>query len=640
MRRLAALTLSLLTASCAVSEGIDPNAAPTTVADASTTTIAVDQRIRLDALDVVGRFMDAVLARDSVAVASLGTDPPAGIQEDLDAWANSIGLVGGSYTIEAERFTTTTAEIDVRLNLDLLEVGPWVFTTTVSLVGGDPWSALWSRTVLHPSLQPGDVLRVDRQWLPRASILARDDTELAGAEEIQVIGVVPAWIEDLDALTNDLRRLAGIDAAKVAQELARPGVQPDWFVPVGSIKQVVYAAIGTDLEALPGVLLRSGSQRLPYRTDFAAHLVGASGPITAEQLETLGYPYGPTDTVGRTGIEAAFEARLAGRPRTTIVRVNKFGRIVDELLTVEAVEPEPVRTTIDVDVQTAIESALRDEPLPTAVVVLEASTGEVLGIASRPLDDGFNRAVLGAYPPGSTFKIVTATALLSHGYAPTTEVACPGRVTIDGRAFRNAGDRDLGTVDFTQAFAESCNTTFAAATAADLDAAVLGATAATFGFGVDPILGIPSSAPTYPVPVDTADLAASAIGQGRVLTSPVHMASVAGAIAAGSWRAPTVIRKADRTAGVELDPAITAAVADMMLAVVETGTGTNAAVPGVAVHAKTGSAEFGTGDSIATHAWFVGYWDGMAIAVLVEGGGGGGSVAAPIARRVIAELSG
>jgi cell division protein FtsI/penicillin-binding protein 2 len=604
------------------------------------TTIPVAEDVRLDALEVVGEFMEAILARDGVAVARLGTDPPATIQEDLDIWATAIGLDAGSYTVTAERFTTTAAEIDVRLDLRLIEVGQWSYTTTVTLVGGDPWQILWSPGVLHPSLEPGDVLRVDRQWPARAAILARDGTELAGAEQIKIIGVVPAWIEDLDRLTDDLARLAQIEPNVVIQEITNPIVQPDWFVPVGTIKEVVHLAVGDEIDAIPGVLVRDGTERLPFRADFAAHLVGTTGAITAEQLDGLGFPYGPTDTIGQTGIEAAYETTLAGRPRTAIVRVNKFGRVVEDLLIVEAIEPESVRTTIDIDVQTAIERSLRDDERPLAVVVLDAPTGHILGAASRPLSSGFDRAISGAYPPGSTFKVVTATALLEHGYSASTEVECPGRVTLGGRAIRNAGNRDLGTIDFTEAFAQSCNTTFAAATVADLDSAILLEAASRFGFDIPAAVGVPAADPSFPAPADIADLAASAIGQARILASPVHMASVAGAVAAGVWRPPTVIFSAERPTGIELERSAVSTLTNLMRSVVTSGTGQSANVPGVVVHGKTGSAEFGVGDDIGTHAWFIGWWGDYAIAVVVEGGGGGGSVAAPIAAEIISELSG
>ncbi|MDX1691925.1 MAG: penicillin-binding transpeptidase domain-containing protein, partial [Acidimicrobiia bacterium] len=540
MRRILLLVVVLLQA-CAVNEGVDPDATTSTTTRGATTTLPFDEETRLQALDTTGRFVEAVLDGDGFTAASLSTDPPATVEEEIDAWATAIGLESASYTIESETFTATTAEIGVRLNLELLEVGHWAYSTTVSLVGGGPWSVLWSPSVLHPSLEAGDVVRVDRQWLPRAPILARDGTELAGVEPVKVIGVVPAWVEDLEVVQDELLRLAGIDPEVVTTEISRPAVQPDWFVPVGTVKSVVYAAVGDEIEALPGVIARDGSERLPFRDDFASHLIGSTGPITAEQLDELGYPYGPTDVIGQTGIEAAFESQLAGRPRTAVVRVNKFGRVVEELHVVEAVEPSPVQTTIDVDVQTAVEQVLDDDERRLAVVVLDAPSGQVLATASRPLDDGFDRARLGAYPPGSTFKIVTASGLLDRGYGPDTEIECPGDVDLGGRVFRNASDLDLGVVTFETAFARSCNTSFASAAVGDLDDDALRDVAERFGFNSEPAAGVPAATPAFPDPVDTTELAAAAIGQGRVVVSPMHMASVAGAVGPRAGGPPNVI---------------------------------------------------------------------------------------------------
>jgi len=639
MRRTLA-ALALILSGCAPGTGVDPYAEIGTTTTATPSTIAVSEATRLEAVEVAGRFYDAVLDRDGFAIAELGTDPPATVQGELDDWASAIGLLGGSFIVTKSQFTETMAAITVRLSLDLVEVGPWSYETTLVLVGGPPWTSIWTTTALHPSLERGDVLRVDRAWLPRASILAADGTALAGVESIKVVGVVPSRIENLEQLKSELARLGGIDPAVVDEELGRPAVQPDWFIPVGNLKLVVYASVGEEIEALPGVIVRDGSERLPFRDNFAHHLVGSVGPITADQLDLLGFPYGPTDVVGQTGIEAEYESQLAGRPRTAIVRVNKFGRVAENLFVIEAQAPVDLVTTIDIDVQTAIAQAMRDTAFPTAIVVVESATAQVRGIASGPSADGFDRAILGTYPPGSTFKVITATALLENGYSAVTAVECPPEVILGGRSINNAGDLDLGTIGLTQAFAVSCNTAFAASTIDALTPRLLQEVAASFGFGTEPDLGVPSASSSFPVPGDIAELAAAAIGQGRALASPVHMASVAGAVAAGAWRPPTLISQPTRSEGLGLERSAVSSLRDMMRAVITSGTGTNAAVPGVSVFGKTGSAEFGGGDDPDTHAWFIGYWDDLAIAVVVEGGGGGGSVAAPIAQRIIADLTG
>jgi cell division protein FtsI/penicillin-binding protein 2 len=366
--------------------------------------------------------------------------------------------------------------------------------------------------------------------------------------------------------------------------------------------------------------------------------VGATtGPITAEILQELGPPYSATDIVGRSGLERSLETRLAGTPYQEVQRVNRYGRVVEVLATFEGVAPEDVTTTLDIDVQEAVEAVIASAPEPAAVVVIDAATGGISGVASRPLD-GFDRALGGLYPPGSTFKTVTAAALLAAGVTPRQIVDCPAEVIVGGRRFTNAGEAARGQIAFADAFAYSCNTTFAPLAAAMFEEGELSDVAAAFGFGTLPDLPLPASTAVFPEPIDDAEEAAAAIGQGRVLASPLHMATVAAAVAAGGWLRPSLLA-GDAPEPLALDPEVAAALADLMLRVVAYGTGTAAAVEGQEVRGKTGTAEFAMGDAIESHAWFIGYWEGYAFAVLVEGGGAGGQVAAPLAADLVERLA-
>jgi cell division protein FtsI/penicillin-binding protein 2 len=123
-----------------------------------------------------------------------------------------------------------------------------------------------------------------------------------------------------------------------------------------------------------------------------------------------------------------------------------------------------------------------------------------------------------------------------------------------------------------------------------------------------------------------------------VLASPLHMAAVAAAVAGGGWRPPSLLAGSPAEQ-IPLDPGIAGDLDDLMMAVVEHGTGTEAAVEGEEVHGKTGTAEYQAADEVRAHAWFIGYWEGYAFAVLIEGGGGGGRVAAPLAADLVARLA-
>ena len=297
--------------------------------------------------------------------------------------------------------------------------------------------------------------------------------------------------------------------------------------------------------------------------------------------------------------------------------------------------PVPLVLTLDRRVQEAADQALAGIDHPAAIVAIDAPTGEVRAVAARPLDQAFNRAVHGAYAPGSSFKVVTSEGLVhDSGVRPDTVVACEPSATIGGKPFKNFEDESFGPIPFRDAFAHSCNTAFVTL-ADEMSDENLMAAAGRFGFGVPYAAGVGAVGGQFPDPNDAADRAASAIGQGRVLASPLHMASVAAAVSAGTWRPPRIVDSEPAGAPIPLDPATVAVLGDLMREVVRTGTGTAAAVPDQDVAGKTGTAEFGNADPPETHAWFIGFRGALAFAVLVEGGGVGGQVAAPIAARFL-----
>lgn len=631
------LALALVAAACAYGGGIGPDDTlpPTTTATSTTTTVPPDPDDLSEVTAVARSFYDAVAAGDLAGAEAASNGSLTAITSALAAWSGelepgSVAFEVGPVHLEGDRATAAVTAF-----LDAPGVGIWEYTTQVHLIQESSWLVDWSPALLHPELEDGDHLEVRADWPSRGSILAIDGRPLARHGPVHVIGVVPQWIEDLEALSAALEAAAGIPPETVAEELGRPGVQPDWFVPVGSIDP----ARGDDVAVLlqtPGVVLRDGDGRILPEGDLAAHIVGRTAPITAEQLAVWGPPYSVGDVVGRSGLEARFQGELAGVPDVRIVRVNRFGRELGDLHAVSGLPAVDVHTTLDVDAQRIVDAALDGVELPAAIVLVDVVTGGIRASANRPAD-GLDRAFLGLYPPGSSFKVVTASALLADGLTATSAVDCPAEVVVGGLRIRNADGRDLGEVDLRTAFAESCNTTFASLAGGLLTDGELSQHARTlFGFdtGYDP--GLATATARFPDPVDTAERAAQAIGQGRVLVTPLHQASVAAAVAGMGWIQPTLLADDDQRARIPMAADIQAALAGMMRQVVTDGTGTAADVEGVEVAGKTGSAEYdASGD---THAWFIGYWEGYAIAVVVETGGSGGQVAAPIAAQVIAAM--
>ena len=237
--------------------------------------------------------------------------------------------------------------------------------------------------------------------------------------------------------------------------------------------------------------------------------------------------------------------------------------------------------------------------------------------------------------------MITAAALLLGGSSRSTPAPCPAELTVDGRVFRNFEGESAGSLDLAGAFQISCNNAFIGL-ADQLPSDALLRAGARFGFGTKWSLPVPSYGGTFPKPKDGAERAASAIGQGRVLASPVQMASVAAAVASGQWRAPTLTTQpAPRPVSTPaLGGDVAATLQSFMASVVQSGgTAAGAGLPS-GTSGKTGTAEFGSGNPPPTHAWFIGYRGNTAFAVIVEGGGVGGRVAAPLAARFLDALPG
>lgn len=274
-------------------------------------------------------------------------------------------------------------------------------------------------------------------------------------------------------------------------------------------------------------------------------------------------------------------------------------------------------STVSRPVQQAAQKAVNTQRLPTMLVAIEPSTGDLLAVAQNAAAGSDPAALNGLYPPGSTFKVATATAILEAGAADIgTVVPCPGSVTIGQRTVRNA-DFELGEVPLHTAFAQSCNTTFAMQ-AANLPPDSLTRAANQLGLGADfEVPGITTEAGSVPVAVGTTEQVENSIGQGRVQASCFGLAMMAATVAAGHPVTPRLWRDLDTTVntGYQAPPAgVIASLRTMMRDVVTSGRGQ--ALRGYGdVFGKTGTAQ--VGDGTDAHGWFAGYRDDIAFATLV-----------------------
>jgi len=366
---------------------------------------------------------------------------------------------------------------------------------------------------------------------------------------------------------------------------------------------------------------------------------------------------------GKTGLERAYDDVLTGR--------EGVPPLADLLRDVSGVPRRggTVQTTVDADLQTAADQALGDAR--GAVVLLDVRTGAVLVALSKPyFDPGqvdgqwpslstdearplYNRVSQGLYVPGSTFKLVTAAAALDAGLIqPSSQVSDPtGETTVDGFRITDAERPPRPTFDFAHALAWSSNVVFSQV-GLQLGEARLTDYAGRFGMGRQ----LPFELETSPTslyrstPVSRVLLASTAFGQGELLMSPLQMALVAATIArdgdvprphvVGVVKGPTGVVVSQEPVG-SLGRAMSARTAgqlrDMMGLVVEEGEGQAAAIPGVRVGGKTGTAQSVPG--MPDHSWFVGIapldHPRFAVAVIKEYGGWGSEQAAPVARAVL-----
>ncbi|MDO8847038.1 MAG: FtsW/RodA/SpoVE family cell cycle protein [Coriobacteriia bacterium] len=414
-------------------------------------------------------------------------------------------------------------------------------------------------------------------------------------------------------------------------------------------------------------------------------IISADGVVLAESVKSGSvyvrqYPQGSlaahvlgyySTRYGRAGVEAAGNEALSGK--------SNFASFAD-MIEAAAGTPVPgndVRLTIDSRIQQVAEAALAGRT--GAIVVLDPRTGAVLAMASSPayapgtVDDQWtaltsdstnaallNRAAMSLYPPGSTYKVVTlATALESGVATEDTTYTGPASIEIGGAPVTNYGGSSYGAIDLRKATASSVNTVFAQL-AVDVGAERLVEGSEAFGINGPVPFDLPSVTSLMPDPTEmtTWETAWAGVGQpvgehdsppGPQVTA-LQMALVASGIANdGDVMRPYVISAVTDRAGevlssttprtwrTALDAATAARVTDIMVSVVESGSGTRAKISGVTVAGKTGTAE--AGKSVETHAWFIAFAPAeeprVAIAIVLENAGVGGQVAAPAVRPVL-----
>jgi cell division protein FtsI/penicillin-binding protein 2 len=570
--------------------------------------------------------------KGDTAAAAAGTTDAAATTSLLQQTATD--LPGATLTARAGKVSVQAQKATVAWTAawDLAAAPDWTYTATLDLTQGDDgWQVVAGPTIVHPQLGEGQHLQLTRSLADRAAITDATGAPLFTPTEVVNVGVDPARVTDLPALAAGLSAATGISAEEITRAVqAAPAGQ---FVPVITLRRPDFEAIRARVFDLPGAVFPAETRLLAPGPRFAVALLGRVGAATAEVLDEAKDADGEAefaagDQLGLSGLQRAYQTQLAGTPGFSVSVISTDKSTGDTGVVVGSAAPvpgTPVQTPLVPALQNAADAAVAGQPLATHLVVVRPGTGEVLAVSSNAAANAGN-ALSGRFPPGSSMKTMTATALLSAGaVTPDSQVACPGTTVVDGREFDNENQFDLGTVSLTEAFARSCNTTFIQQGLTLPDDA-LSKAAASYGVGSGWTLPVGIYSGSVPATSTGTTKAADAIGQGQVLMSPAQLALVAAAIASGTPAAPVEVEGADPAGAAPAGPSrqVLDALRPMMRQVVLTGTAKGLADRGE-VYGKTGTAEFGDKIPPDAHGWFMGYRLGgpqgdIAFAVLVEAG--------------------
>jgi cell division protein FtsI/penicillin-binding protein 2 len=569
-------------------------------------------------------YLDAFGRGDSQSAAADTTD--TGAAATIAASIGGLGATSGTLHVTGLSANKLIASYSASWVLPGASK-PWTYNGTLPMIEQDGrWLVSWSSADIYPGLAAGSHLIAERSQPVRAALEASNGTPLFTETPVVTIGVEPAMAVNITAVAASLAAALSpyaITAASIVT--AAQAATPTDFVPVLTLRKTAYESIKAKIYNLPGVIFQSSTELLGPSSTFAQPLLGQVGAATKDIVEASKGRVKAGDTTGLSGLQLALDPQLAGTPGVDIYSaVDSTGTVGAKLASVQpATAAAPVKLTLNVAAQNAADAALASLTVPAAIVAMQPSTGNILAVAnSTAATDDI--ALDGQYPPGSTFKIVTYSAVFASkpALSSASPVNCPPTTVVNGQSFENENQFSHGTIPISAAFAYSCNTS-AINLAVGLPATAETTAAASLGLGAQWNLPVTAFSGSLPAPASINEQAADAIGQGKVLVSPLLMATIAGAAATGKPVAPSLLTSAPGKAGAQISAGITANMNALMRATVAQSGATAAKLndlPGN-VEGKTGTAEFGTATPPQTHSWFAGTRGDLAFAVFIYGGG-------------------
>ncbi|ADG98734.1 penicillin-binding protein transpeptidase [Segniliparus rotundus DSM 44985] len=548
-----------------------------------------------------------LLGKHKTREAADRTDFPARAFRAMEQMWDGLQAQGLTARIGDAHINGDTAKVGYHYEWSLPKGRVWAYDGALRLgkFQGE-WRVLWTNTNLHPKLGDTQTVALRSLTPPRASVIDSSGNQVLVPGMVTRLVFTPKDVRLPDTTVSVSKRLADalgdLVPGLTGQSLAEQATAAN-----GSFGLIVLRADQVDgvrdrLGKITGVSFNEEYDLVPTDLHFAPNLVGQ---VKKQAL-----------------------AEVDGKTGWRVVTVNADGVEFDVLHEAPA-QPSPAITlSLDRQLQDAAQRAVDSRGQQAMMVAIQPSSGRILAVAqNRAADEEGMLATQGQYPPGSTFKIITASAAMQQGVAtPESYVGCPGRVDIGTRTVPNENEFSLGTVPMRTAFAHSCNTTFAKL-ASEMSPDALTQAAASLGLGEDyQIPDLTTVSGSVPQADDLTVRTEDGFGQGKVTVSPFGMAVVAATVAHGSPVTP-VFRLDSRTQVSGDRPAlgadIVAGLRPMMRQVVTAGTATHIADCGE-VYGKTGEAEVDGG----SHAWFVGYRGDVAFATLIVRGGSSESAVA------------
>jgi len=587
--------------------------------------------------ETVAQALAAGLSSGDLARVPFDAATAADAQTNYDAIVEGLGEIH-----PAVEMTGVTEDADGTAKATLDWTWPigdegWSYRTFADLTeGADEWQVTWADDIVEQTLTDAEFLVLGSATPDRGDVIGAKGLALVTERAVSRVGIDKPTVagSEAGASARALAKLVGIDPKEYAKRVEAAG--PKAFVEAIVFRQEeLKPATVRAVQGIDGARIIGGFLPLaPYR-DFALPILGRVGEVTAEMIEEDPDRYHVGDVAGLSGLQARYDDTLRGTPGLRVEARDLDGSH-RELFTTKAGDGTDLQLTLDLDLQTEAESLLADVGPASALVALRPSTGEILAAANGPGNAGVNLATFGQFAPGSTFKTVSSLALLRAGLTADSTVPCTSSVVVDGKRFTNYDDYPsgaLGNIPLRTAVANSCNTAFISQYS-KLSGTDLFDAGVSLGIGLDHDLGFPAYFGSVEPSTSKTESAAQMIGQGTILASPMVMAAVIGSVQSGRLVIPRMVEGVDVTTpegAKPLESSEVEALRSMLRGVVTDGSGRGLLdVPGPPVIAKTGTAEFGEGKNLQTHAWMIAAQGDLAVAVFVDIGSSGSGTAGPI----------